>query len=128
MRIDTDSYTMARHMEAYLLWLFGWVMFTSTHGNSVRKDMIHYARAIVNASLSQVSQYWGNVVLGATYRGLYDGCIKTDPLAIFTSCPLLVQLWSYERFLDWTAHDRPFCVRPGVVPPRRGGPAVYLLV
>jgi hypothetical protein len=99
MREDADEYTVARHLEAYLLWVFGWVLFTSTHGNSVRKDMIHYARAIADAPLGQVPQYsWGNAVLGATYRGLCEGCVKVDPTAVFTGCPLLVQLWSYERF------------------------------
>ena len=33
----------------------------------------------------------------ATYRGLCDGCMKTHGNAILAGCPLLLQLWSYER-------------------------------
>ena len=28
---------MARSLEAYLLWLFGYIMFNNTHGNSVER-------------------------------------------------------------------------------------------
>jgi len=34
MRADTDDFTVARYFEAYLLWLFGWVMFCSSQGDS----------------------------------------------------------------------------------------------
>ena len=34
MRADADDFTVARHFEAYLLWLFGWVMFCSSQGDS----------------------------------------------------------------------------------------------
>ncbi|XP_039851095.1 protein MAIN-LIKE 1-like [Panicum virgatum] len=34
MRADADDFTVARHLEAYLLWLFGWVMFCSSQGDS----------------------------------------------------------------------------------------------
>jgi len=40
---------------------------------------------------------WGLTVLAATYRGLCDSCTKTRGEAILTGCPLLLQLWSYER-------------------------------
>ena len=38
---DADDYAVTRHLEAYLLWLFGWIMFTNSHGNSVLKELIH---------------------------------------------------------------------------------------
>ena len=40
---------------------------------------------------------WGEAVLAATYCGLCDGCSKTHAKAILAGCPLLLQLWSYER-------------------------------
>ena len=100
MREDADDETVARHLEAYLLWLFGWVMFCSTQGNSVRANMIPYARAIADAPLEEVPQFsWASAVLAATYHGLCDGCTKTaDREPILTGCPLLLQVWSYERF------------------------------
>ena len=32
---DADEYSVTRLLEAYLLWLFGYIMFNNTHGNSV---------------------------------------------------------------------------------------------
>lgn len=90
---------MSRHLEAYLLWLFGWIMFTSTHGNSVGKQLIHFAREIADHPLEAIPQYsWASAVLAATYRGLCDACTKADSSAVLSGCPLLLQLWSYERF------------------------------
>ena len=54
---DADDYAVVRHLEAYLLWLFRWIMFTSTHGNSVRKELIHYAREVADAPIEAVPQY-----------------------------------------------------------------------
>ena len=43
-----DVQQVSRHLEAYLLWLFGWVLFTSSHGDIVDARFIAYARAIAN--------------------------------------------------------------------------------
>ena len=40
---------------------------------------------------------WGSAVLAATYCGLCDACQKSEENAVLTGCPLLLQLWSYER-------------------------------
>uniref|UniRef100_A0A0E0DZH9 Aminotransferase-like plant mobile domain-containing protein n=1 Tax=Oryza meridionalis TaxID=40149 RepID=A0A0E0DZH9_9ORYZ len=93
------SAIVRRSLEAYLLWLFGWVMFTATEGRAVDKGLIYYARAIVDAEDGSVPQWsWGSAVLAATYRGLCDACTKNNPRAIIAGCPLLLQLWAAERF------------------------------
>lgn len=51
---DANEYSVRRALEAYLLWLFGWVMFTNTHGHAVDKGLIHYAWAIVDAEPENV--------------------------------------------------------------------------
>ena len=90
---------MRRSFEAYLLWLFGWVMFLGTSGSSVDKVMIHYARAIADADVGCVPQWsWGSAVLAATYRSLCDACTKNDANSLITGCPLLLMLWAAERF------------------------------
>ena len=95
---DADDYSVDRSLEVYLLWLFGNTMFNNTHGASVDKVLGVYAQEIADAALGQVPQYsWGSAVLAATYRGLCDACQKTDEGAVLTGCPLLLQLWSYER-------------------------------
>ena len=40
---DADEYSVTRSLEAYLLWLFGYIMFNNTHGNSVDRILLPYA-------------------------------------------------------------------------------------
>jgi len=94
---DADEYSVTRSLEAYLLWLFGYIMFNNTHGNSVDRILLLYAREIADAEDDLPPYSWGSAVLAATYRGLCDGCSKTDGEAILSGCPLLLQIWSYER-------------------------------
>nr|ABA94106.2 Transposable element protein, putative, MuDR [Oryza sativa Japonica Group] len=96
---DADDYSVRRSLEAYMLWLFGWVMFTSTHGHAVDFRLVHYARSIADAQPQDVLQWsWGSAVLAATYRALCEACTKTDAGAIIAGCPMLLQLWAAERF------------------------------
>jgi hypothetical protein len=99
MKDDTENYHVELHLEAYLLWHFGWVMFTSGHGNTVDARMINLARFIAQGNIQSFPQWsWGSAVLAATYRGLCEACTKTSfKQPVFTGCPLLVMLWSYER-------------------------------
>ena len=94
---DADEYSVTRSLEAYLLWLFGYIMFNNTHGNSVDRIFLPYAREIADGDEDVPLYSWGSAVLAATYRGLYDGCRKTHGNAILAGCPLLLQLLSYER-------------------------------
>ena len=97
---DVQEYQLTLYLEAYLLWLFGWVMFTGSHRNTVDARLIPLARQIAERNIAPSTQFsWGSAVLAATYRGFCNACIKTGQReAIFTGCPLLVMLWSYERF------------------------------
>ena len=51
---DADDATVARHLEAYILWLFGWIMFCSSQGDSCPKQLVPVARAIADAPLDMV--------------------------------------------------------------------------
>ncbi|WVZ78258.1 hypothetical protein U9M48_025999 [Paspalum notatum var. saurae] len=95
---DTDDESVRRSLEAYLLWLFGFIMFKNGTSNSVDKVLIPYAREIADAPEDAVPLWsWGSAVLAATYRGLCDACSKDESNARFQGCALLLQLWSYER-------------------------------
>src|SRR6266540_2180447 len=97
MAVEPTAEQVARHLEAYLLWLFGLVMFTTTHGDTVDARWIPYARAIADGEeVAPVS--WGSAVLCATYRGLYEACTRTRNHSNLTGIPLLLQLWSFELF------------------------------
>src|SRR6266508_1411089 len=70
---DADDYSVSRFLEAYLLWLFGVMMFSNTYGDSVDKVLMVYAREIANAPEDEVPTWsWGSAVLAATYRGLCE--------------------------------------------------------
>ena len=43
---DADEYSVTRSLDAYLLWLFGYIMFNNPHGNSVDRILLPYAREI----------------------------------------------------------------------------------
>src|SRR6266542_3583833 len=104
LAVDANIGSVHRSLEAYLLWLFGCIMFNNSHGNSVDRVLIPYVREIADATDDDVPTWsWGSTVLAATYRGLCDACSKMNEFAVLTRCPLLLQLWAYERF----AVDRP---------------------
>ena len=87
-------------LEAYLLWLFGWVLFTSPHGESVDARWIPVAREITDAQnpAEVTPRSWGSAVLAYTFRALSTACYKSVGQPCLTGCPLLLQLWCYERF------------------------------
>ncbi len=99
LHLDADAASVSRSLEAYLLWLFGYIIFNNGHGNSVDKILIHYAQSIADSEADEdvPSWSWGSAVLAATYHGLCEACMKTDENGLITGCPLLLQLWSYER-------------------------------
>lgn len=99
MVAQPTPYQLSRHLEAYLLWLFGWVMFTSSHGDTVDARWISVARDIADSELEQIPRLsWGSAVLAWTYRGLCQACVRKKPNSNLTGMPLLLNLWSYERF------------------------------
>jgi hypothetical protein len=64
MRDDADDYTVARHLEACLLWLFGYVMFCGSQGEAVSRYLIPHAQLIADANMNQVPQIsWGSAGL-----------------------------------------------------------------
>ena len=57
------------------------------------------------------SRSFGSVVLAATYRGLCKACLLKSRKSSLVGCPLLLQLWSYERFpigRPYVYIDKPF--------------------
>jgi hypothetical protein len=76
------------------------VLFCESAGDSVSKYLLPWAQKITDAPLDQMPQIsWGNAVLAATYRGLCS--LVSRPRSkegILLGCPLLLQMWIYERF------------------------------
>jgi hypothetical protein len=91
---------ITRSLEAYLMWLFGKVMFTENHVSTISALYIPMALEIASAEMvDQIRQRsWGSTVLAATYRGMCNGCQLSSTKPALLGCPLFLQLWSWERF------------------------------
>jgi hypothetical protein len=89
---DAEQETIDGFFEAYLLWLFGFVLFCSLQGDAVARYLIPHARRIVVVPLDAVPQIsWGNSVLASAYRGLCSGVSKGRVAeSILLGCPLLL--------------------------------------
>ena len=87
-----------RALEAYLLWLFGYVLFTIGTGDTVNAQWIAMARKIADAQNPQdvTDRSWGSAMLAATFRGLCTVCYKAEGRPTLMGCPLLLQLWCFK--------------------------------
>src|SRR5881394_3728975 len=64
---DADIDSVTKSLEAYLLWLFGCIMFNNSHGDSIDRVLMPYAREIVDAAEDDVPMWsCGSAVLAAT--------------------------------------------------------------
>ncbi|WVZ73556.1 hypothetical protein U9M48_021847 [Paspalum notatum var. saurae] len=83
---DVDDNSLSRSLEAFLLWMFGYVMINNSHGNCVDRVLMPYARAIAEAEDDEL----GFAVLAATYEAcatpavspihkLFDGLPTASP-------------------------------------------------
>ena len=98
--LDADDGEVRTHLVAYLLWLFGWIMFPTSHGNIVNPAYIRLAESLADAPIDEIAVYsWGSAMLCATYKGLCDASVRSkgkEP--ILSACHCLLQLWSWEHF------------------------------
>lgn len=67
---------------------------------TVDARLVSIAREIADARSPEDIQQrsFGSAVLAATYRGLCKACMLKSRKSGLVGCPLLLQLWSYERF------------------------------
>jgi hypothetical protein len=54
MADEADDPTSGRFLEVYLLWLFGWVFFCESAGDSVSRCLLPCAQKIADAPLDQM--------------------------------------------------------------------------
>src|SRR6185312_15979952 len=80
---DADEDSVTRSLEAYLLWLFGYIMFNKSHGAYVDRVLVPYVQEIAEAAVEDMPQYsWGSAVLAATYCGLCKASVQNKHNAI----------------------------------------------
>jgi hypothetical protein len=70
---DFTPYQLAHHLEAYVLWLFGWVMFTSSRGDIVDAHWIPYTQAIADSDLDRFLSFHGGQ---RSFAGPIEGCAR----------------------------------------------------
>ena len=75
-------------------------MFTENHVTTISKRYIPIAFEIASATAPEhiTQRSWGSAVLAATYRAMCNGCHLLSDTASILGCPLLLQIWSWERF------------------------------
>jgi hypothetical protein len=68
--------------------------------NTISARYIPIAQEIADATTADdiTPRSFGSAVLAATYRGMCNGCQLRAPNSSLLGCPLLLQLWSWERF------------------------------
>jgi hypothetical protein len=93
---------ITRSLEAYIMWLLSKVMFTENHQTTISRCYIPIAHEIADATTTEdiTPRSWGSAVLASTYRGMCNGCKLTVARSGLLGCPLLLQLWSWERFCN----------------------------
>lgn len=103
-------------VEIYVLWLFGWVMFTSTHGDCVEPRLIEYAMDIAYSKIEGIKEIsYGSAVLAGLYRANCDSCMRIGKKSNYVGCPLLLNLWSYEYLSTLGRPMETFFKHPGSV-------------
>jgi hypothetical protein len=80
---DAEQEAVDRFFEAYMLCLFGFVLFCSSQGDTVVRYLIPHARRIADMPLDVVPQIsWGQLcscerVQGALLRGVKGSCARS---------------------------------------------------
>jgi hypothetical protein len=75
-------------------------MFMENHVDTISARFISIAHEIAEARCAEDiwPQSFGSTVLASTYRGMCNGCQLNSKNSALLGCPLLLQLWSWERF------------------------------
>jgi hypothetical protein len=97
---QTTEEQITRSLEAYLMWLFGKIIFINSHGDTISAGFILIALEIANAVTPDdiTPMSWGSALLACMYRAMCISCRKSKPRSFLFRCPLFLQLWSWERF------------------------------
>ena len=88
---DADDVTVDRHARAYILYLFGCILFPDNSGDSVQ---LIYLPLL--GDLERVDEYsWGSATLAYLYHNLCRASRKGAK--DIGDCLMLLQIWSWEH-------------------------------
>jgi hypothetical protein len=91
---------ITRSLEAYLIWLFGKIMFIESHGDTISAGFIPIALEIATVVTPDdiTPRSWGSALLTGMYRAMCISYCKSKRTFALLGCPLFLHLWSWERF------------------------------
>jgi hypothetical protein len=97
MRAGADKTMSNMQLEAYMLCLFGYLMFCgSTRGRGVEVPNLPRAEDRRRDCGGDAPDQLGHCSFGPDVQGLCVVCTKTGTQSILLGCLLLLHLWSYE--------------------------------
>jgi hypothetical protein len=90
---NADLETVVYYCRAWILHLFGCILFPDATGDAASWMYIHCL-----TDWDQAGQYsWGSAVLAFLYRQLCEACRHTSTTASLGGCTYLLQLWMWSR-------------------------------
>jgi hypothetical protein len=90
---NADLETVVYYCRAWILHLFGCILFPDATGDAASWMSIHCL-----TYWDQAGQYsWGSAVLAFLYRQLCEACRRTSTTASLGGCTYLLQIWMWSR-------------------------------
>ena len=105
------DHIVRNHLIAYLLYIFGWILFPTSHNDIVYPEWIFVAESLVDLPQEDVPPLvsFGSALLCSTYRGLCDASQRKGK-TVLCVCHMLLQIWSWEHLPigrpDIVEHER----------------------
>ncbi|CAN6247071.1 unnamed protein product [Urochloa humidicola] len=90
---DADEQTVTYHCRAWVLHMFGAVLFPDGTGDSASWMYIHCLMDWGDAGTFS----WGSAVLAFLYRQLCEACRRRAARSTMAGCTYLLQLWMWSR-------------------------------
>jgi hypothetical protein len=90
---EADEITAQRYARAYVMYVFGKVLFADSGGSDVSWMFLPLLR-----DWDEAGRYsWGSAGLAWLYRQLDEACRRTSSTSNMGGCVLAFQVWSWER-------------------------------
>uniref|UniRef100_A0ACD6ATP0 Uncharacterized protein n=1 Tax=Avena sativa TaxID=4498 RepID=A0ACD6ATP0_AVESA len=92
--LDANEETVSRYARAYVMYVFGKVLFSDSGGSDVSWMYLPLLRDWDDAGRYS----WGSAGLAYLYRQLDEACRRSKGTSNMGGCVLVLQVWSWLRF------------------------------
>uniref|UniRef100_A0ACD5W6T0 Uncharacterized protein n=1 Tax=Avena sativa TaxID=4498 RepID=A0ACD5W6T0_AVESA len=94
LTLDANKETVSRYARAYVMYVFGKVLFSDSGGSDVSWMYLPLLRDWDDAGRYS----WGSAGLDYLYRQLDEACRRSKGTSNMGGCVLVLQVWSWLRF------------------------------